>query len=321
MTTDNPLLADLADNQPRVSVTLPTMGLFYDNSIVDKSINFEDAPVSSFTIWQESLFSDPYTIISGRATTDMIQRVAPWVHRPLDLARIDVETIMIGARLASYGEKMELEIECSNPATNMVEDAKVKKVEGKVVPLVEQKVCGAKSPVKIDVRDLMGMYPAMDGIKKWSLKIGGQTVLLRPPRVKDEFEIAKTMVAQAKRLASVGRTAPETEAAADALLEQLRGEVNEAQIGAVYRQIKSSIAAVKTSNGTEVRDEAQIMEWLSAMSGSSMMAIRDKIKVLLAPYDKAGMFDFQCPLCAHVTKDVPIVSSPEYFFTGGLGRQ
>jgi ssDNA-binding Zn-finger/Zn-ribbon topoisomerase 1 len=45
--------------------------------------------------------------------------------------------------------------------------------------------------------------------------------------------------------------------------------------------------------------------------------IEAKSKELLSPYEKAAMFDLDCPECGHQMKDISIMNDPNHFFGQG----
>lgn len=307
----NPLLDDLST--PVVTITLPTQGLFYTDDIIDKTIDLNDAPVYAFSLAQEAAYQDVYRIIGGTATSDLVKQCAPWVAKPLELANCDIEMIMIGARIASYGEKLELDVTCGNPETHEVPSVADK------TKMVSELVCGRKTSVKLDLTDLMAQYPTLDNPKDWTLKVGTNTVYLRPARMKDELAVVKMMVTEANRMQALasGELPTDPDKAAE-FVSGIQASLAGVQISSSYLQLKSSIASIKTAKGVEVRDEDQITEWLQKIAPQSLSRIREKIVALMEPFKSAGNFDFECPLCGHKTPQIPAVSNPEVLFSGGF---
>jgi len=91
--------------QPKVYITLPSRGDFWPKG----SINMPESgefPVYSMTARDELLFKTPDALMNGQAVVDVIQSCMPDIKNAWATPTIDLDTILIAIRLATYGEKM-----------------------------------------------------------------------------------------------------------------------------------------------------------------------------------------------------------------------
>lgn len=91
--------------QPKIYIKLPSQGNFWPAKSVDIPENGE-FPVFSMTARDELMFKTPDALLNGQAVVDVIQSCMPNIKNAWDCPTIDLDTILIAIRLATYGEKM-----------------------------------------------------------------------------------------------------------------------------------------------------------------------------------------------------------------------
>ena len=91
--------------QPKIYITLPSRGEFWSNGSIEFPENGELA-VFSMTARDELLFKTPDALMNGQAVVDVIQSCIPAIKDAWSTPTIDLDTILIAIRLATYGEKM-----------------------------------------------------------------------------------------------------------------------------------------------------------------------------------------------------------------------
>ena len=95
--------------QPKIYITLPSKGMFWTKDSIEMTANGE-LPVFAMTAKDEILLKTPDALISGQATVDVIQSCIPAIKDAWKMPVIDLDSILIAIRIATYGEKMDLEI-------------------------------------------------------------------------------------------------------------------------------------------------------------------------------------------------------------------
>lgn len=93
--------------QPKLYVRLPSNGNFYPNGSIEVPENLE-FPVYAMTAKDELRFKTPDALLNGQSTVDVIQSCMPNIKNAWDVPSIDVDAILIAIRIATYGERMEI---------------------------------------------------------------------------------------------------------------------------------------------------------------------------------------------------------------------
>lgn len=93
--------------QPKLYVRLPSNGNFYPSGSIDIPENLE-FPVYAMTAKDELRFKTPDALLNGQSTVDVIQSCMPNIKNAWDVPSIDVDAILIAIRIATYGERMEI---------------------------------------------------------------------------------------------------------------------------------------------------------------------------------------------------------------------
>jgi len=99
--------------QPKIYIKLPSQGNFWSAKSIDLPENGE-LPVFSMTARDELLFKTPDALLNGQAVVDVIQSCMPNIKNAWECPTIDLDTILIAIRLATYGEKMSIKHKIPN---------------------------------------------------------------------------------------------------------------------------------------------------------------------------------------------------------------
>ena len=113
---DNQSVLSKYKRQPKVYISLPTKGKWYKSNPHEKSGSGE-LPIYSMTAKDELAMKTPDALMNGEATVQTIKSCCPLIDDPWEMPVLDVDTVIIALRIATYGEKMEMEI----PITGMKE--------------------------------------------------------------------------------------------------------------------------------------------------------------------------------------------------------
>lgn len=101
----NPLINFM--RQPKIYITLPSKGAFWPEHALDIASNGELA-VYSMTAKDELAFKTPDALMNGQAVVDVIQSCIPGIKDAWCTPSIDLDTILIAIRIATYGELMDI---------------------------------------------------------------------------------------------------------------------------------------------------------------------------------------------------------------------
>lgn len=104
-TPPNPLMNYM--RSPKIYIRLPSNGAYWPSgSIVlpeDGSI-----PVYSMTAKDELIFKTPDALLNGQAVVDVIQSCIPSIKDAWQTPTIDIDTLLVAIRIATYGEILEV---------------------------------------------------------------------------------------------------------------------------------------------------------------------------------------------------------------------
>ena len=97
--------------QPKIYIKLPSKGNYYPEGSLDKSENGEYA-VYAMTAKDELMFKTPDALMNGSATVEVIKSCVPSITNPWNMPSIDMDTVLIAIRVATYGEAMDISTDC-----------------------------------------------------------------------------------------------------------------------------------------------------------------------------------------------------------------
>lgn len=97
--------------QPKIYVRLPSQGKFYPAGSLDTSTNGE-YPVYAMTAKDELMLKTPDALLTGQSTVEVIKSCIPAIQDPWKMPSIDLDFCLIAIRIATYGEKMEIDTRC-----------------------------------------------------------------------------------------------------------------------------------------------------------------------------------------------------------------
>ena len=100
---NNPLAGFM--RQPKIYIKLPSGGNYWSPKSLEMTETGE-LPVYSMTAKDELMFKTPDALLNGQAVVDVIQSCIPNIKNAWAMPTIDLDTVLIAIRLATYGEHM-----------------------------------------------------------------------------------------------------------------------------------------------------------------------------------------------------------------------
>jgi len=97
--------------QPSIYVKLPSGGQHYADGAIDMPQNGE-LPVYPMTAIDEITYRTPDALFNGNAVTNVIKSCIPAIRDPWAIPAMDVDSILVSIRIASYGHTMEISTTC-----------------------------------------------------------------------------------------------------------------------------------------------------------------------------------------------------------------
>jgi hypothetical protein len=105
--------------QPAIYIKLPSQGKYYPAGTLEMPENGE-LPVLPMTAIDEITYRTPDALFSGQAVINVIQSCVPAVKNAWAVPSIDIDTLLVGIRIASYGHEMPFTTTC--PACQNTDD-------------------------------------------------------------------------------------------------------------------------------------------------------------------------------------------------------
>ena len=96
---------------PQIYISLPSGGKFWKEGSIDLPSNGE-IPVLAMSTKDELILKSPDALLNGQAVVDVIEHCIPSIKDAWEIPVCDFDTILIGIRIASYGEQMGYTSQC-----------------------------------------------------------------------------------------------------------------------------------------------------------------------------------------------------------------
>nr|NDG06056.1 hypothetical protein [Oxalobacteraceae bacterium] len=97
--------------KPAIYIRLPSNGEFWPQGSLTLPQNRE-LPVYPMTAADEITYRTPDALFNGQATVDVIQSCLPSIRNAWDMPALDVYSVLISLRIATYGHSMDLSSTC-----------------------------------------------------------------------------------------------------------------------------------------------------------------------------------------------------------------
>lgn len=107
--------------QPAIYLKLPSNGQFWKEGSVNLPVTGE-IPVYPMTARDEVTLRTPDALMNGSGVVDVIHSCCPNITDAWSMPSVDVDAVLIGIRIASYGAEMPVDTNCPNCGTENTHD-------------------------------------------------------------------------------------------------------------------------------------------------------------------------------------------------------
>lgn len=97
--------------QPAIYIKLPSNGQFWPDGALDLPASGE-IPVYPMTARDEITIRTPDALLNGQGVVDVIQSCCPNIIDAWAMPSIDVDSVLLNIRIASYGNEMDFDSNC-----------------------------------------------------------------------------------------------------------------------------------------------------------------------------------------------------------------
>lgn len=228
--------------QPAIYIRLPSEGKFYPEGSLERTANNE-YPVLPMTTMDEIMYRTPDALFNGSAVATVIQSCVPNIKNAWTVPSIDIDTILIAIRMATYGHALDITSTCPH--------------------------CQNTADLSVDLRQ------ALDQIRtpnySDAMPVGDLKIFFRPVSYQEinqnsmrQFEDQKTM-----------QMLQDSDGNDEQRLSQL-SEILKKITEFTNHALAQSILMVETPQA-RVTDRVHIQEWLSNCDRNMFNRIRDHV--------------------------------------------
>ena len=263
--------------QPAIYIRLPSGGKNYPTGTLDMPANGE-LPVYPMTAIDEITYRTPDALFNGQATINVIQSCVPGIKDAWAIPSIDLDTILIGIRIASYGHEMEFGTTC--PA------------------------CQDTSERTVDLRNLLATMRAPDYMA--SVQQGDLEIYFRPLSYKNLNDNSQLQYEQQKLLQVIPDSEVSDEdkiAASNRAFRQLTD--------ITIRSLTTSITTIKTPQAL-VTESEYIEDFLKNCDRDLFNRIRDHV-LKLREQSELQPLKIKCTACNHEYEQIITLDMASFF--------
>ena len=274
MLPNNPLTQYF--RQPAVYIRLPSGGKFYPPGTLQMPPNSE-LPVLPMTSVDEITYRTPDALFNGTATVNVIKSCVPSIRDPWVMPSTDIDAVLVGIRIASYGHEMEIGTTC--PACNEADE------------------------ISVDLRRVNDMISV--GNYDQVLNIGDLEIYFKPITYRTVNQNNQVQLEQQQAMQLINSDADEK-----IKIDQLNKSIaviNETTLHTVAQ----SIAAIKTPQAMVTETEF-IVDFLKNCDSKKFNQLRDYV-IGLKQASEVKPLDLTCKECNHKYKQAFTLDLSSFF--------
>ena len=275
MNENNPLRQYF--RQPAIYIELPSQGKFYPQGALNMP-QTNKLPVYPMTAIDEITYRTPDALFNGQATVNVIQSCVPDIKNAWSIPSMDVDTVLVSIRIASYGHDMGFSTQC--PACQHVSDQ------------------------ALDLRNVLDSMRPVDYAKP--ITSGDMEIYFRPMSYQNMSDNNKLQYENQKMLQNIPDSTSSDTDKMSALSKALQ-EVTAMTVKALAQ----SIAMVKTPTAM-VSEPEFIEELLKNCDRKLFNEIRDYIVTNKAQSEMQPI-KLTCPECKHEYEQTVTLDMSSFF--------
>jgi hypothetical protein len=229
--------------QPKLFIDLPSKGKYSPSGTVYNDV-YTQLAVFSMTANDEILFKTPDALVNGEATAKNINSCIPSIIDPWRIPTIDLDTILIAIRMATYGNTMRVQAQCPH--------------------------CKEKNAYDVDLQKLLEYYATLD--YQDVISVDNFVFHLKPLNYKQLTDSKKTSVQLSR---AINQQAPniEDEESRNEFVDTILQKIAEEGVKIIFLTIDK----VEVDGEAET-DKNEIMEFLQNQDVSVFKAIKAHIE-------------------------------------------
>jgi hypothetical protein len=274
--TTNPLKQFF--RQPAIYLRLPSGGKYWPDRSIDFPEN-QELPVYPMTAIDEITYRTPDALFNGQAVVNVIQSCVPAVKNAWAIPGIDLNAILVGIRIASYGHDMEINSKCPS--------------------------CETESEFNVDLRMILDQIKQPD--YDTPIKQGDLEITICPISYKNQNDVNLRQYEQQRMIQQIQLDPNLTDEQKVEALNKTLHQITELTI----ETLKYSISSIR-ARGTLVTESEFIAEFLNNCDRKIYQEIRERVITLRADTELKP-FDIECPECGHKHQQTLTLDQAAFF--------
>lgn len=232
--------------QPQLFTKLISDARWYPEDAIEKPVTGE-YPVYAMTAKDELTLKTPDALLNGQATVDVIQSCMPNIKDAWKIPSVDVDSILIAIRRATYGNEMEFIGVCPH--------------------------CQEKNEFNADLEYLAGLITCPDYSK--TIKVGGLEIYFKP---QNYYEFNKTSIEnfEQQRMLNLVNNQDMDPAEKTARFRSMFNSL----LDLTVNQVAANVAGIKTEDNILVEDRQQLDEFFKNCNKDVWNAIKEHVEFL-----------------------------------------
>ena len=229
--------------QPKIYLSLPSLGKFYPEGALNGDPT--SLPVFGMTAMDEIMLKTPDGLFTGESVVQVIKSCIPNIIDPWSMPTIDLDSVLIAIRIATYGGKMPMTYKC--------------------------KKCKEDNNIDLDLSNTLDYYASLtyeDYVFLDPLKIN-----LRPLTYKEQTDAARKQYEYERLLTKSYNDMPEEDK--NNLVNDILKNLSELT-SSTYKKCIESVEA----DDTVVENESQITEWIQNSDALFFETIKKQLEKL-----------------------------------------
>ena len=249
--------------QAAIYIRLPSQGRFWPKGSIDMPANGELA-VLPMTTMDEITYRTPDALFNGAAVTAVIQSCIPAIKDAWQIPAMDIDTILVGIRIATYGHELDISTKC--PA------------------------CENEADYNADLRTIMENIASPDYGRP--LQINDLEIWFKPMNYSQINESNLAQFEDQKMLQAVANPDMPDQQRAETL-----GTILQKITAVTTHALSQNIAMVKTPQA-QVTDLAHIEEWLKNCDRGMFNRVKDHV-ITAKKASEIKPLHLRCTNCEH----------------------
>ena len=225
----------------------------------------QELPILPMTAIDEITYRTPDALFNGEAVTGVVQSCVPNIKNAWAMPSIDVDTILVAIRIASYGHEMDIGTKCPK--------------------------CGEENDFGLDLRTVIDNFKPADYAA--TLKKGDLEFYFRPLSYKEMTENSLMQFEQQKTLQQVNETDGLEESEKMSRLNAMMKKL----VQVTVKAMSQSIQEIRTTDAV-VSDREHIDQFLANCDRVIFNSVRDHV-IALREKSELKPLDMTCPACTN----------------------